>query len=762
MQTYPTETVYFERDLLTAKVLSKLLPGSIVIADGFQSIGPQYEDYFDMVSSNIPFGNTAVYDRSFDKSIDEARQFALDAVHNYFFVKGIDTLREGGLLAYVTSQGVMDSPSNEPVRRWLMQHADLLSAVRLPDNLFKDFSGTVVGTDLIVLQKHSGKLSLTETEQAFILSEPLASGVLHNRLFHTSERIVHTSATVGKDLYGTPAMNYEHAGGLPAIAVELGRMLTDDLGQRLDKVRFEKFQQPIEAVTPISVRQVIDVPVEEVQEVRTAPVSVPKPAAPQSYAVPQRRRKARPAIDSLFRQGDLFSQPPEPEQTPEELEHIARENAFCTRDIAQKKKEALEPRPYTGQMLPHYANGSLVEQNGQYGFLRAVTERGAMFHPVQYTTMQRYRAEGYIPLRDIYQELYRTESTTQIEQPQLRAELNRLYDDFIRTIGELNGKENAAFILTDANGREILALERFVGNKKQKADILSAPVSINEVQITHVETAQEALTASLGLYGRVDKAYMTSIYDADWEQIADELKGRIYFNPEHNEYEIADTFLSGNVVAKAEELERSLNERSGDHRIEESLAAMREAFPTPITFEELDLNLGERWIPIPVYRQFIADLFQVEPESVTVKYAPKIDQFDVKVTESSAVITDKYCVKGDARKYDGVNLLTHALHNTVPDITKEIGRDENGRPIRVRDMENIQLADSKISEMRQAFSDWIAARPQDFRDELAALYNRTYNCFVRAQYDGSHQTFPGLNLKNAGIESLYESQRDAI
>ena len=147
----------FEKDKLTGKILSALYPESRVAIDGFQSIQPYYNNYFDMVSSNIPFGNTRVYDRDFDRSEDVVRKSSLAAVHNYFFLKGMDTLHEGGILAYITTSGVMDSPQNRPVREWLVNHANLVSAIRLPDNLFVD-AGTEVSSDLIVLQKNTRKL----------------------------------------------------------------------------------------------------------------------------------------------------------------------------------------------------------------------------------------------------------------------------------------------------------------------------------------------------------------------------------------------------------------------------------------------------------------------------------------------------------------------------------------------------------------------------------------------------------------------------
>lgn len=84
------------------------------------------------------------------------------AIHNYFFVKGLDTLREGGILAFITSQGLLDSPSNKPVREYLMNNSSLISAIRLPENLFTENAGTEVGSDLIVLQKNTGKGIVSE------------------------------------------------------------------------------------------------------------------------------------------------------------------------------------------------------------------------------------------------------------------------------------------------------------------------------------------------------------------------------------------------------------------------------------------------------------------------------------------------------------------------------------------------------------------------------------------------------------------------
>ena len=80
----------------------------------------------------------------------------------------------------------------------------------------------------------------------------------------------------------------------------------------------------------------------------------------------------------------------------------------------------------------------------------------------------------------------------------------------------------------------------------------------------------------------------------------------------------------------------------------------------------------------------------------------------------------------------------------------------------VPDAAAIQMAESTISKIRQSFCDWLREQSDDDKQQLADRYNRLYNCFVRPRYDGSHQTFPGLDLKGLGISSLYDSQKDAI
>src|SRR5690606_1148813 len=142
----------YEKELLTGKILKQLYPESNIRINGFEEISEREINSYDVITSNIPFGDTSIFDLSYSRSKDPAKIQAARSIHNYFFLKGTDMLREGGLLVYITSQGILNSPKNEPIRRALMEHNNLVSVVRLPNNLFTEYAGTEVGSDLIILQ----------------------------------------------------------------------------------------------------------------------------------------------------------------------------------------------------------------------------------------------------------------------------------------------------------------------------------------------------------------------------------------------------------------------------------------------------------------------------------------------------------------------------------------------------------------------------------------------------------------------------------
>ena len=135
-----------ELDDLTAGVLKAQFPDATVWNSGFQD-APAPDDHFDVAISNVPFGNYGVHDPEY---LERGQKHLTTSIHNYFFAKALDKLRPGGMLAFVTTHYTLDSEKGRRFREYLAEQADLVGAVRLPQDAFPD---TEVVTDIIYLRK---------------------------------------------------------------------------------------------------------------------------------------------------------------------------------------------------------------------------------------------------------------------------------------------------------------------------------------------------------------------------------------------------------------------------------------------------------------------------------------------------------------------------------------------------------------------------------------------------------------------------------
>ena len=1049
-----------EKDLLTARISQALHPygkdNIFVRNEPFEAIGElEDKDKYDLVTSNIPFGDFMVYDREYSKGKDTLKRESTRAIHNYFFVKGLDCIKEGGILAFITSQGVLDSPRNEAIRRYLMQNSRLISALRLPSGMFSDNAGTDVGSDLIVLQKQTGKEISKGIEQQFVetVSVPKEEGssvvFKHNSLFvgdwkDISHRTIATERIMGTDPYGRPAWEYRFTGGIEEMAESLRTQLSLEMGQRIDrklyetgipmpetereaeaekqlrklgitisreeetertktedkgindaynlmpdsikkqlpklystekeligdKIAYARYFFPMgaytaylleydpksrigfgavtmgygwelgnmsldemegvkvrglgierdlyfspkklheiaeleeivrgqytkeevvaeeikeEVVTKIETENKVKetVPIasendtqimedtvpggetiplqpsssdsapqqfvseqpsmtiepvpegvpaltlhhqyeQEQQEIRTdieAPremngqtiffdddhhpvvdnnmedIGQPEQLslfAPEEYslwtrevscvnneikegtttshtqhptsqtdtlkpleskiqkpaAVPKRRtRSSRKAVSSSPREPSLFDFMNEAEERK-------------PKPIAEVRKEFdVSPRPFLSSPDSHLRDGSIVVQKGQIGFLSDL-KRHPTFNPMDLPYAQLSRLKAYIEIRECYHRLYDYEAENHAEDREDRSRLNHLYNDYVAHWGYFNQKANTDIIKMDATGVEMLFLERSENGRYVKADIFDHPTAFSTTELSIAADPMEALGASLNKYGVVELDYMSSLLpDMEESDIISSLEGRIFFNPEEDSYEVADKFISGNVIEKAERIESWLLDHPEHEEAKQSLTALRAATPTPIPFADLDFNLGERWIPAKVYGKFASEFFETD---INVSYHSNMDEYSLVCDRKNANIWHKYAVQGEFRRYDGINLLKHALHNTIPDINKSktiLDAEGNEKTIKVRDGHAIQMANAKIEEIRQGFVDWLGRTPDTFKEQLSDRYNRLFNCFVRPNFDGTHQTFPDLDLKRLGISDLYKSQKDAV
>src|SRR5690606_25102931 len=205
--------------------------------------------------------------------------------------------------------------------------------------------------------------------------------------------------------------------------------------------------------------------------------------------------------------------------------------------------------------ISFHRNDCRVEDNGWVGHLQDVNtaDGTAVFHPLQLPSLQKARAEAYIGVRDIYQQLYNKEAELHTEHREERETLNRLYDAFVKKYGNLNSADNIKLIKTDSAGKEMPYLERNVGGVIHKADIFNRPVSFSTTTIA-TDNPEEALAASLNKYGSVDLDYMSEISGMPADTLKEALHGRIFYNPLLKEYEISERWVSGNVVERAKEV----------------------------------------------------------------------------------------------------------------------------------------------------------------------------------------------------------------
>lgn len=286
----PGERIAFEKDALTGLILSQLYPRTTVRTEGFEKIGHDYDGYFDVVSSNIPFGDISVPDPEYATRKELAYRKSVSAIHNYFFLKSLDTVREGGIMAFITSQGVMNGKSPF-VRMELMKQANLVTALRLPNNTFTDSANTEVGSDLIILQKHSGKTGFTRDEELFIQAfTDEKTGIPNNRYFMENPgQIVCTGVKEDTDPYGKPALVYSHSGGVEGICDDMRQILYAAFGRNLnlDLYNGKKVSvHPVEHKPKNTAKKVkpepavIDVQAEEIKPEQPTVVT-PEPSVPQ-------------------------------------------------------------------------------------------------------------------------------------------------------------------------------------------------------------------------------------------------------------------------------------------------------------------------------------------------------------------------------------------------------------------------------------------------------------------------------------------------
>jgi N12 class adenine-specific DNA methylase len=812
LKTFSTvnQVTAVEKDLLTGRVLQALIsqPEKAVKAHikGFEETPTDDNGKYDLIVSNIPFGNFAVYDPAFTNKELSGK------IHNYFFAKGLDKLSEGGVLAYITTDAFLNGPSNSQARSYLFDRADFISLSEMPDNLMHETGGTLAPSHLLIVQKNSSKTALSEDERLLTqtASDSNSFGTYHlNRYVkHHPEILVGNQVKDGTDQYGKAHQVVWQNGDIGGIKQKLTQLIAGDL---LARYNHSILQKAPAIKRPVHIGKTFTFLPAPVAKTQAQPMQMglfdTLPAQSSSKGanylsendmklvdkktariIAVVKTEDRPDHESIvlltaktankpFYNYKLYSNVAEI-SAPQRwmngtslnlaLKNLAIElkkyahNYLYEGDKTLQTNFNLTPDAVSSIKLakPFYKEGTLVFDGEHAGKLGKVNENlgEAHFEPVQYLLKNRDIYKGYIEIRDAYMELIEKEAAIKEPQHNIRESLNNQYEDFVLAHGQLNSPSNRKLILEDSLGLTILSsVELRRDQHFVKADILTSS-QFKKQEMFRTEDVIEALARCLNDKGKVDMPFIALATDLDSAQAIKRLEGHIFLNPATFGWETRDQYLSGNVVEKFRSAQAQTEAHPKDAQLQKSLEAISKVQPEKIPFELLDFNLGERWIPLSFYDRFASNLFEKQTK---ISYFDSLDAFKVESKGFSLKTHREYAVSPKSgRSMYGETILEHALENTAPFFTYEVERID-GSKARIPDNEAIQLANQKIESIRLGFQNWLKELPLEDKKHLEKLYNDTFNCFVLREYDGSHLRFPGLDKKALGIEDLYSSQKNA-
>ena len=409
-------------------------------------------------------------------------------------------MRPGGIIAFVTSRYTMDSKSTE-VRKYLAQRAELLGAIRLPNNAFLANAGTSVVSDILFLQKRQRMVAM---EPEWVHLDKTEDGITLNRYF-----VQHPEMVLGE---------------LSTESTQYGR-----------------------------------------EECTVRPIP-----------------------------GAVLSQ-----QLHEAVQHICGTYVEVAMDEAQDEQEDSIPAD------PNVKNYSFTVVDGTVYY-----RENSRMHPAQLSETAAQRVRGLIGLRNCVRSLITLETEDRPE-PEIEAkqsELNQLYDAFQQDFGLINSQQNRRAFSDDDSYYLLCSLEILdeEGQLERKADIFTKRTIRPKESVTHVETAQEALTICLNDLAAVDMDYLSQLTGKDAETLEQELSGQIYRLPDGNleapTFVLAEEYLSGNVREKLREARAAAEQQP---IYQPNVTALEQVQPEDLSPAEISVRLGSTWVPESDIQQFV-------------------------------------------------------------------------------------------------------------------------------------------------------------
>lgn len=373
--------------------------------------------------------------------------------------------------------------------------------------------------------------------------------------------------------------------------------------------------------------------------------------------------------------------------------------------------------------------------------------------------VKKERMLGMIALREQVKSIidYQQEESYKDEvfQAQLQT-LNKTYDGFVDKYGYLSDKSNSSLFSGDDYASLLLSIENEKDGKISKGDIFYRP-TVRKKEVLIVQTPLEALNHSLSKKGRVDIDYMLSIYETTKEQLLKDLDDAIFDLP--SGYETKEQYLSGDVKTKLAQAKQWAKENP---LYEKHVRALESVQPEDLGVSDIHIELGARWIPEDVYKQFIVEVLEIPEfrfkwEGLAFRYSQASDNYLIegKMQASNVAIDQTY----GTTRINALQILEKTLNYRkikIVDTKNEIV-DGELKKVEIPNQKETILAKAQQEKLKQRFRQWIFDNPER-AERLLHIYNERFNRIRPRVYDGSYLNFESLNVNY----QLYDHQKNVV
>ena len=395
--------------------------------------------------------------------------------------------------------------------------------------------------------------------------------------------------------------------------------------------------------------------------------------------------------------------------------------------------------------------GGLADRDGQI-----VVCRGGVLQPQSVSASVAGRIRGMLQVRDAVRDVFRTQLADAPEETitEARRHLNRTYDSFLSRFGPLSAKENVRAFAGDPDQPLLLSLEEFDPETKRstKTAIFERRTLERYRPVERVETAAEALLVSLNEAGKIEWPRMESLTGRSAAELQQELGSLAYRNPETDQWETADRYLSGNVRAK---LLTAQDAARTDPTYLRNVEALKDVQPKDLEPSEIEARLGSSWIPASDIRDFVAELLDVARASLRIGHAPAIATWTVELDYSAKHVVNNTTTHGTSR-FRASELVEQSLNGRTP-----TAYDEHEDGSRTVNQPETIAAREKQQQLKDRFRDWVW-EDRERAERLAKEYNFRFNNLRLRDFDGSHLSLPGMVRTSLRDGDLAPHQKNAV